>query len=86
VLWPPFTRVGDLEIEAGWIIEAGAYRATVMVRAGPNARTVRAVGYIFEEVFSTQEAATKAAEKFALLATLRPFRHLITADNEFSLQ
>jgi hypothetical protein len=78
--------VGDHEIEAGCVVEQGAFRATVVVRARQVVGPVRQVGYVFAEGFASDRAAIEAARRYALIASLRPDRHLAAADVEFALQ
>jgi len=62
------------KIEAGCLIEAGSnFHATVQVQASKAVGLVRAVGYVFDESFSTQVAAMEAAEKFGSVSS-RPSR------------
>lgn len=56
-------KVGDHEIEAGCIIEDGAFLVTVIVRAISPAGSVRSVGYVFNQNHATEFEATNAANQ-----------------------
>jgi len=47
---------------------------------------VQEVSYVFAEEFETDTAALLAAQRFALIASLHPDRHLTRAANEFAVQ
>jgi hypothetical protein len=79
-------RVGDYDIEPGWIVQRGAFRATVLIRGRRPAGPVQEVSYVFAEEFDTDTSALLAAHRFALIASLHPDRHLARADNEFAVQ
>lgn len=72
------------EIEASFVMEQGAFRATVMVRPNKAVGQVRAVGYIFEERFATHVEAMHSAQRLALSASMHPDRHLAGADGKFA--
>ena len=79
-------RVGDYDIEPGWIMQGGAFRGTVLIRGSRAAGPVQEVGYVFAEEFQSEADALQAAQRFALIASLHPERHLARADNEFAVQ
>ena len=78
------TMVGDYEIVAGCVIDRGAFRATVMIRATPAKGDVSAVGYIFTRSYATQAEAEEAAEAHAQTVARCPDQHLATADGRFA--
>jgi hypothetical protein len=47
-------KVGDLEVEYGWIADRGAYYATVLIRCLKPIGDVRDIGYVFKARHATQ--------------------------------
>jgi hypothetical protein len=47
---------------------------------------VSEIGYVFARRSATEDEATRAAERYALIAPLRPERHLAAANIEFAVQ
>lgn len=76
--------VGDHVIEAACTPEGGLFHPTVMVRTNKAKGDVRAVGYVFEKSFATQDEALKEAESLAERAAKYPDRHLAGADGKFA--
>ena len=78
--------VGEYEVEPGVVFNSGAWRATVTVRAKQPTGPVSEVGYAFAEGYLSDEAAMKAAQRYALIASLHPEQRLAIANSEFALQ
>ena len=77
------SKVGDYEIVAGCVIDRGAFRATVMIRATPAKGGVSAVGYIFTRSYATQAEAEEAAEAHAQDVVRCPDLHIASANEKF---
>jgi hypothetical protein len=58
----------------------------VTVRRREAAGPVSEVGYVLAEAFPSHDAAIKAAERYAVLASLDPERLIRSAGLEFALQ
>jgi len=71
------------EIVGGSVIDRGALRATVMIRATPAKGDVSAVGYIFTRSYATQAEAEEAAETHAQNVARCPDLHLAFANENF---
>src|SRR5262249_2406020 len=71
------------EIVAGCVIDRGALRATVMIRATPAKGDVSAVGYIFSRSYATQAEAEVAAEAHAQNVARCPDLHMDSANGKF---
>jgi hypothetical protein len=67
----------DCEIEAGFIVQDGAFRTTVVVRTKAVDRRVREIGYVFAEKFNTESAAMKAARQYATIASVQAFQRAV---------
>jgi hypothetical protein len=68
-------KVGDHEVEFGWIAERGAYYATVLIRCLKPVGDVRDVGYVFKTRHSTQADALEEAEEMAHNCAKHPDHH-----------
>ena len=83
---PKVIKTDDYEIEAGFIVRDGTFRATVVVRTNVAGGSVSEVGYVFAENFSADRAAINAAQRYATIASLHPERLIAAANSEFTLQ
>ena len=77
-------KVGDHEIEHGWIADQGAYRATVLIRALKPMGAVKNVGYVFVTRHATPADALDEANEMAEIVAKHPDHHIAGADGRFS--